>query len=331
MRAVKLFGVGDLRTIDVAMPEPRPGEILVRVEAAGICGTDRHILKGEFPSRPPVILGHELSGMVVALGEGVTGLAEGARVTVDPNIVCGTCPACRVGRVNLCHRLSAIGVHRDGGFAEYCVTPAAQAVELPRSLDPLHGALCEPLACCIHAVDIGGPVPGERAIVIGGGVIGLLTVQLLRNAGVETMILTRQKGKQDLGLSLGAVAAATSVEDALAIWPEGADLVMECAGVPATVAASQHLARRGGRIVVLGVLAAGAKVEIEPFDLLVREIQMHYSFINPFTQGRAAQMIAENKVSVAPLITRTIPLSEAASVIAAPPAGGEVRVLAVPE
>jgi L-iditol 2-dehydrogenase len=330
MKAAKLFGVGDLRTVDVPRPEPGPGDVLVRVEAAGVCGTDRHILKGEFPSRPPVILGHELSGIVVARGDAVAGIAIGDRVTIDPNITCGTCPACRVGRVNLCHNLSAIGVHRDGGFAEYCLAPATQAVALPAKLDPLHGALCEPLACCIHGTDIGAPRPGERAIVIGGGVIGLLTAQLLRNAGAEVMVLTRQKDKRDLALSLGAAATAATLDEALALWPEGGDLVIECAGVPETVSAAQRLASRGGRIVVLGVLPAGAKVAIEPFDLLVREIQLHHSFLNPFTQGRAARMIADGSIRIAPLITRTITLSEAAAAIAAPPAPGEVRVVAVP-
>lgn len=331
MHATRLYAIGDLRTVEVPEPTATAGEIVIRVEAAGICGTDRHILKGEFPSAPPVTLGHEFCGIVTELGEGVSGISLGDRVTCDPNISCGTCPACRRGRVNLCQNLRAIGIHRDGGFAEYAALPARQAFLLPADLHPHHGAFCEPLACCIHGVDIGAPIAGERVLVIGGGVIGLLTLQLVRNAGADAMLLTRQQSKRDLATDLGAFATAATPDEARGIWPEGADLVIECAGVAETVALSQTLARSGGRIVVLGVLASGEKVAIEPFDLLFREVQMLYSFINPFTQGRAARMIADAKIRIAPLISRTLPLSDAAESIAAAARRGEIRALVVPD
>lgn len=329
MKATRLNAIGDLALAEVPVPEPRIGEVLVKVAACGICGTDRHLYRGEFPSKPPVTLGHEFTGIVTACGPGVTGITMGQRVTCDPNIACGTCPACRVGRVNLCRNLQAIGLTRDGGFAEYAAIPASQAFVLPDDLHPYHGAFCEPLACCIHGVDMGAPVPGERVIVIGGGVIGLLTLQLVRNAGADAMLVTRQASKRDLAVELGAAETAASPEAALAIWPEGADLVIECAGVAETVEMAQHLARSGGRIVVLGVLAAREKVQIEPFDLLFREVQMLFSFINPFTQGRAARLIAEGKVNVAPLLSRTLPLDEAAAAIIAPPRPGEIRALVI--
>lgn len=330
MHAIRLHTVGDLRHDRVSAPEPGPGEVLVRVEAAGICGTDRHILKGEFPSAPVLTLGHEFCGIVTALGQGAAGHRIGDRVTCDPNISCGTCDQCRAGRVNLCRNLSAIGVHRDGGFAEYAAIPAGQAFALPAGLHPHHGAFCEPLACCIHGVDMGKPVAGERALVIGGGVIGLLVVQLLRNAGAEVMLLTRDRGKRGLALDLGASLTAGNATDALAAWPDGADLVVECAGIAETVALSQRLARSGGRIVILGVLAAGEKVAIEPFDLLFREVQMLFSFINPFTHARAARMIADGSIQVAPLISRTLSFDEAVDAIANPPARGEIRALVIP-
>lgn len=329
MLATRLHGIGDLRTETVPAPEPAPGEVLVKVAACGICGTDRHIFRGEFPSRAPVTLGHEFTGTVTATGAGVTGLDIGTRVTCDPNIACGTCAACRAGRVNLCRNLQAIGITRDGGFAAYAAIPAGQAFVLPDGLHPHHGAFCEPLACCVHGVDMGRPVAGERVIVIGGGVIGLLTVQLARNAGAEVMLITRQASKRDLAMDLGATHAAATAEAALAIWPDGADLVFECAGVAETLAGAQRLARSGGRIVVLGVLAAGEKVAIEPFDLLFREVQMLFSFINPFTQGRAAQMIADGRIRVAPLISRMLPIDEAAAAIMAPARAGEVRALVI--
>ncbi len=329
MRATRLFATGDIRTVEVPVPEPGPGEVLVRVAAAGICGTDRHLFKGEFPCRPPVTLGHEFAGTVVAVGAGAD-VPEGALVACDPNTWCGRCEACLRGRVNLCANNVATGIHRDGGFAEYAVFPAHKAVVLPEGMDPRHGAFCEPLACTLHGIDIGAPRAGERVLVLGGGVIGLLALQLARLAGAETMLLTRHPDKRALGGRLGADATAASPEEALALWPGGADLTLECAGVPETVTGAGRLTRSGGRIVVLGVLPQGEAVPIEPFDLLFREIQLRFAFINPFTQTRAAGLIAGGRVAVEPLISRSIPLGEAAEAIANPARPGEVKVLVLP-
>lgn len=328
MRATQLFKTGDIRTVDVPQPVPGPGEILIKVEAAGICGTDRHLYHGEFPSVPGKTLGHEFSGLVVDSGD--SGIAEGTRVTCDPNTWCGTCEQCQRGRVNLCTRNVATGIHRDGGFAEYCAFPASKAVALPDDLDPLHGAFCEPLACTLHGMDMGAARPGERVLVIGGGVIGLMAVQIARLAGAEVMLLTRSASKQALGRETGAHHAADSETGFREVWPQGADLVVECAGVRETIALAPRLARTGGRVVVLGVLPQGAQVSVEPFDLLFREVQMHFSFLNPFTHARAAQMISDGTISVAPLVSRTITLDEAAGAIAAPALPGEVRAIVVP-
>lgn len=328
MRATRLIEVGDIRTVDAPMAASGPGDIVIKVEAAGICGTDRHLFKGEFPSVPRTTLGHEFSGLVVDAGD--SDIPAGARVTCDPNTWCGACDQCRRGRVNLCVNNLATGIGRDGGFAEYCAFPASKAHILPDDLDPLFGAFCEPLACTLHGMDIGAAQPGERVLIIGGGVIGLFAVQLARNAGADVMLLTRSADKQALGQSLGAERVAGVPEQVLDQWPTGADLVVECAGVCATVEMSPRLTRTGGRIVVLGVLPSGQPVSIEPFDLLFREIQMHFSFLNPFTHARASQMIADGDVSIAPLISRRITLDEAPHAIANPPQPGEVRAIVVP-
>lgn len=330
MRAVRLFGIDDLRLSAPPEPEPGPGELLVRVEAAGICGTDRHLARGEFPCTPPVILGHEFCGTVAALGPGTAGPAVGTRVTCDPNIACGACPPCLAGRVNLCLNLRAVGIHRDGGFADLAAIPAHRALPLPAAMDPDHGAFCEPLACCVHALDVAAVRPGMRVAVLGGGVIGLLCQQLARLGGADVLTITRQAAKRGVALATGAAHAAATVEDALAVWPFGADVVLECAGVAATVRDAPRLAARGGRVVIVGVLAQGARVEIEPFDLLFREVSLLTAFVNPFTQGRAAALIAEGRVDPAPLITRRVGLEEAARVIAADPGPGEIKVIVHP-
>ena len=329
MQATRLFQTGEIRTVEVPVPKPDAGEILIKVEASGICGTDRHLFKGEFPSLPGTTLGHEFSGIIV--DEGDTGLVAGTRVTCDPNTWCGTCAQCLRGRVNLCKNNVATGIHRDGGFAEYCAFPAAKAVALPPDLDPLNGAFCEPLACTLHGMDLGAAQPGERVLVIGGGVIGLMAVQIARLAGAEVALLTRSTEKQKLGRDIGAHHAVGDPDAFRDLWAEGADLVVECAGVAATVALAPSLTRTGGRVVVLGVLPQSAQVPIEPFDLLFREVQMHFSFLNPFTHSRAAHMIAEGHISVAPLISRTITLNQTADAIALPPPKGEVRAIVAPE
>jgi threonine dehydrogenase-like Zn-dependent dehydrogenase len=283
--------------------------------------------------------GHEFAGIVEAVGASVSGFSVGDRVTGDPNIACGRCTHCHAGRVNLCRNLSAIGIHRDGGFADYVVLPQKQAFRLPAGLKPTHGAFCEPLACCLHGADLAAIRPGASVAVLGGGVIGLLTVQLAKLAGAKTIILsTRQASRRALAEDLGATATidpgAADVIDAVAgpagLVPGGVDVVFECAGVRDTVEQSVRLAKAGGTVVIVGVVPQGMKVAIEPFDLLFRELKVLGSFLNPYTHGRAAELIASGAIEIDRLISRQVALEEAPAVIANPPAPGEVKVLVVP-
>lgn len=339
MKAVRLEAVGSIAMHDVGKPFIGADELLVRIEACGVCGTDRHLFHGEFPCRPPVTLGHEFSGIIEATGLAVSGFAIGDRVTGDPNIACGRCPHCHAGRVNLCGNLQAIGIHRDGGFAEYLALPQKQAFLLPADLKPTHGAFCEPLGCCLHGADLAGIRPGSSVAVLGGGVIGLLTVQLAKLAGAKTIILsTRQASRRALAEELGATAAVDPnaadffdvVTGPSGLAPGGVDVVLECAGVRETVEQSMRLARAGGTVVIVGVMPQGMKVAFEPFDLLFRELKILGSFLNPFTHRRAADLIASGAIEIDRLISRQVTLEEAPAVIANPPAPGEVKVLVVP-
>lgn len=339
MRAARLNGVGEMRVEDVPKPVPGRGELLVRVEATGVCGSDRHMFRGEYPTALPVTLGHEFAGIVEAAGPEVDRFGPGARITGDPNIACGYCPACRIGRPNLCHNLTAIGVFRDGGFADYVLVPEQQAYALPAGLDPLHGAFCEPLACCLHGLDVARIAPGSSVAVLGGGVIGLLMVELARLAGATTVILsTRQAPRRALALELGATHAVDpEAGDAVAaiagpagIVPGGVDVVLECAGVPETFTQSIVVARRGGTVVVFGVMAKGEMVGVEPFDLLFRELRLESAYLNPLTHGRAAVLVASGALALDPLISRTIPLIDLPEFLAAPPPFGEVKTIVVP-
>ncbi|RWI24435.1 MAG: iditol 2-dehydrogenase [Mesorhizobium sp.] len=339
MRAVRLEAIGGIALRAVDKPAPGPEDVLVRIEACGVCGTDRHLFHGEFPCTPPVTLGHEFCGIVEAVGDAVSGIAVGDRVTGDPNIACGRCSQCRAGRVNLCSNLRAIGIHRDGGFADYVVMPQGQAFLLPGNLQPTHGAFCEPLACCLHGIDLAGIRPGDSVVVLGGGVIGLLTVQLAKLAGAATIILsTRQASRRALAEELGATAtvdpSAVDPIEAIAgkagFVPGGVDVVLECAGVRDTVEQSMRIAKAGGTVVIVGVMPQGQKVAFEPFDVLFRELKVLGSFINPFTHRRAADLIASGAIEIDKLISRQVPLEEAPQVISNPAAPGEVKVLVVP-
>lgn len=339
MKAARLEAIGEFFVRTVEKPEPGPDDLLVRIEAAGICGTDRHLFHGEFPCRPPVTLGHEFSGIVEAVGKAVIDVRPGMRITGDPNIHCGRCAQCRRGRVNLCENLQAIGIHRDGGFADYVLVPQKQAHQLPLSLPPEHGAFCEPLACCLHGTDMAGIKPGSTVVVLGGGVIGMLVVQLARLAGATTVILvTRQAVRRKLAEEIGATHSfdpgsgdtIEGIAGKAGLLPGGADVVIECAGVAETVAEAPKLARNGGTVVILGVLPQGETVEFEPFDLLFREVKILTSFLNPFTHGRAAALIASGTIKVDRLISRRIGLDDLPDAVANPPRPGEVKVLVMP-
>ncbi len=339
MRAARLVNIADMRIEDLPVPQPGPDDLLVRVEACGICGSDRHMFRGEYPTALPVTLGHEFCGIIEAVGEGVTRLKPGDRITGDPNIACGHCRNCRGGRPNLCDNLTAIGVFRDGGFAEHVLVPEGQAVLLPSDLPAVRGAFAEPLACCLHGLDVDRIRPGDSVAIVGGGVIGLLMVQLARLAGATRVILlTRQKPRRELAEAVGAThtldAARPDAIDAVAgpggIVPGGADIVLECAGVPQTLADAIALARRGGTIVPFGVTPKGATIAVEPYALLTRELRIEAAWLNPLTHERAAQLIAGGALELDRLVTRTVPLGEVPAIVGAAPAFGEVKIVAVP-
>lgn len=207
------YFLGDQRieTRPLALPEPGEGQVLVKVSACGVCGTDVHIFhggKGSAEVEPPVILGHEFSGRIVKIGDGVTGLEIGQLVTIDPNIYCGRCRPCRRGQKQMCHHMRAVGVNMDGGFADACLVPYAQCVPVAQDVDPELAALAEPLACCLHGIDRAGIRPGENVLVIGGGTIGQIMLQLARLAGAAKVLLSEPVEKRRaLAVQLGADAA----------------------------------------------------------------------------------------------------------------------------
>lgn len=337
MHALRLEQLGAVSLRAVPPPVAAAGEVVVRVAVAGICGTDRHLISGEYPAAPPVTLGHEFEGVVAEAGPGTT-TTVGTRVAVDPNIACLNCRYCRMGLVAHCTNLRAIGVDRDGGLAELTRVPQRQAYELPADLAPGFGALCEPLACCLRAMDHALVQPGDKVAVMGGGVIGQLLAQLARVSGARVVLVTRQKGRRALAESLGAAATVdpidTDVGEAIAgphgFAPGGVDVAFEAAGVEDTFHKAMEVARCAGKVIVVGSAPSSLTLSISPFELFARELQIIGSHLNPLTHGRAVEMAASGLLDLGPLITKTVGLSEVETVLMQPEAPGDVKVQVVP-
>lgn len=303
---------GDIKVLDIPVPEINEGEVLVKVRACGVCGTDLHIYKGgtgSAPVKPPIVLGHEFSGEVVAIGDNVDNVKVGDKVAVDPNIYCGKCEFCRTGKKELCENLKAIGINYNGGFEEYCAVPAAQVYKLPDSLDFISGAMMEPLACCIHGVDLAGIKSGDVVLVLGGGAIGLIIAQLARLSGASKVIVSEpMEVRRALALRLGADIVVNPVEnDLIEVLKmngiSGADVVFECVGSKITAKQALDVVKRGGHIILFGVAGVDDEVALRPFDVYQKQLTIRGSFINPDTNYRAVELLGSGRLIVKDLVT----------------------------
>ena len=330
MKAVVLSAVNKLALAEVERPKPGVKECLVKVLACGICGTDRHIYHGEYPSAKPVILGHEFGGVIEEIGSD-SKFQVGQVVSVDPNIVCGNCADCKVGRTAFCPDLTALGVNVNGGLAEYVLTPESQIYPVRKDLNPLHLAFIEPLACSIRGIDLANLKGGERVAVLGGGVIGLLVVQLAKLAGAsEIVLITRQKFRRDVALKIGATRVVDPKVENVNTEIANMDVTFECAGAGETFEQALNITRRGGSVIVLGLTASDATLEVNPFNIVVKELRIQGSFLNPLTQARAAELVESGKLNLEILISKVVDLAGVQAVLDAPPAEGDIKYIACP-
>lgn len=317
--------------------EPGEGQVLVKVCACGICGTDVHIYdggKGSADVTPPVILGHEFSGHIVKLGSSVTGLEVGQLITVDPNIYCGKCRPCRQGQKQMCHHMKAVGVTMDGGFADYCLVPYAQCVPVPAGTDPELAALAEPLACCLHGVDRAGIHPGENVLVIGGGTIGQIMLQLARLAGAAKVVLSEPvEARRELAVRLGADAAIDPVHENFAqrlsqlLGRDGADVVIECVGSPSTSAQAIDAAAGCGKVLLFGVPNPDAVLQTKMYPIFQKELTVMGSFVNPDTHSRAVALLSSGQMRLKELITHRFPVSQLEDAIQMQTSPASIKVL----
>lgn len=338
MKAGLLKSINSFQVSDIPKPERKHGEILIKVLACGICGSDRHFIKGEFPTKPPVVLGHEFGGIIEEVGSD-SHYKVGSKVTVDPNIFCGKCEFCGNGQVSFCINLSALGVHRDGGMSKFVSVPESQIYVLPDTVPDNHLAFCEPISCCLRGLDLARIEVGNTVLIIGGGAIGLIMIQLAKLSGAKVIILsTRQKERRELALKLGATHTidpnSVSLDEAIngtgGLSIDGVDVVLECAGTIKTFEDSISVVKRGGTVIVFGVTPEGETAKISPLTIMNKEIRIQGSWINPFTHGRAAAIVASGVLDLDSLISKVISIDDLPEIFANPPGKGDIKYIVNP-
>jgi 2-desacetyl-2-hydroxyethyl bacteriochlorophyllide A dehydrogenase len=334
MRAALLHGPRDLRVETIPDLVPGPGEVVVRVLAVGLCGTDYSIWSGARPVRYPLVMGHEFIGRVAAVGEGVTGLAPGVKVAVEPNYSCGECALCREGNRNLCLARTAVGIDVDGGLGEQARLPARVCWPAPADLSDDQLLLAEPLAVVTRAVGRGGAAAGETAAVLGVGTHGLQAIQVLRARGLSVLAVGRSEGRLEVARALGAAAAvSTATSSAVAAaralsGREGVDLVVETAGSAEAVGQAVELARPGGRVVLTGLPHQPSAVEF--FWVVRRELTILGSMIYQTEFPEAIRLLASGAVRTERLLTHRFPLADAQGAFDAHRSPGSIKIAVFP-
>ena len=319
---------------------PGRGEVRVRVAACGVCGTDVHIYhgsKGSADVTPPVVLGHEFAGVVEAVGPGVDAVAVGDHVTVDPNMYCGKCHYCQIGKKQLCTNLQAYGVNRNGGFAEACVVKQEQCYRLDPQVPLKYGAMTEPLACALHGLDRANIRQGDTVCILGGGAVGLMMVQLARQAGASKVLLSEPVlRRREIGLMVGADAAIDPIHEDLSarvretVGMDGVDVVIECVGNSIAVKQGLQICKRGTTLVLFAVHPMDELDQVSPFEIYNKELTIVGSIINPDTHGRAAAMINSGRIQLEPLITHSFPMEELEQAILMQMSNESIKVLVEP-
>lgn len=318
MLRANLASSGKINLEEVEIPQINSGKVLIEVKVCGICGSDIHTYKGtNVFTHPPVVLGHEFSGIVSEIDSGAKNFKKGERVTVEPNVVCGKCYNCRNGRYNICRNVKVIGGGGyDGAFAEYVVVPEDRLLRLPEEMDFEEGALIEPAAVAVHAIRVSRQRIGDRVAVLGAGPIGLLVMQVARLAGAKEIVITdsldyRLEKALELGADRVINPACANVVEAIKkdYGTEGIDLVYDCVGAERTIFEAIQIARKGTRIILVGVPEKRIGVDLALVN--DRELELIGSMMYVKEDFLTAQdLIETGKVKVKSLVTHHFRLKE---------------------
>lgn len=325
MRAAVLHGAGDVRIEEVPFPTPAPGELVLRTLAATTCGTDRKVARRGYHARmlrPPALLGHEVAGEVIAVGDGVPPDRIGSRVVAANSAPCGDCRFCAAGRESLCLDL----LFWNGAFAEACRVPArvvSRNVLEIGSTDAVRAAMTEPLACCVKGIEDAGVAAGQRTLVVGLGSVGLMLVALARLAGARVTASARRPAARDLGVRLGATDAMPF--DEVSRHAKEFDVVFDAAGAAESVAESLRAVGRGGVVSLFAGCPTETRVDVDVTRAHYEEIRILGSFHHTPRHFRAAfDLIASGRIDLAPLVSDRIGLDDLPSHLLAP-SGGRLK------
>lgn len=300
----------------VIVPEPVTGadDVLIKVHAAGICGTDLHIFKGEYEATYPLTPGHEFSGEVVAVGANVRNFKVGDRVTADPNIPCNRCSYCQQNEPNQCRNLRAIGVTQNGAFAEYVIAPDGNVFNIGE-MSYSAAALIEPLACVVWGLKQVDAQAGNSALVLGAGPMGCLVAQGLRSAGAAQVVVTdvapwRLRMAENLGVSAAVLADESQASRLKTLSPDGFDIVVDATGIPAVLESAFQYAKPRGKIWVFGVTPIGSFVKFPAYEVFRRDLKIIGSFAVNRTFPQSIALVQSGAIQVEPLISHELPLDE---------------------
>lgn len=332
-------GEGHVEIGEIPEPHAPPHHVVLQVAAAGVCGTDIHIYHDEYPSNPPVVLGHETAGTVVEVGEGVGRVRLGDRVTTETFYhVCGQCGFCRTGYPNLCAERKSIGSGVNGAMTKYVVVPERNCHLLPDHVDLVAASITEPLACCVHAVlEKGGVLPGDVALVSGPGAIGQFAHQVAKAAGATTIVcgVTGDEGRLELARELGADHVVNALTDDLKglvmdlTDGRGVDIAVEAAGANASLSQCLDLVRKGGTLSQMGLFSRPVTIDMTLVPM--KEIRLSGTFSQvPSAWPRAVRLLAEGKINSRRMITRQVPITDWQSAFEAFNARSECKIVVTP-
>lgn len=327
MKSAVFHGKRDIRVEEREIPRVGPGEVLIKVMACGVCGSDLHIYEGDQGSTtttPPLIQGHEFSGVIEKVGEGVTNCKIGDRVCVDPADNCNECYYCASGMMGHCEHMGAIGTNIDGGFSQYCKVKAKLVHHLEDDVTFIQAAMAEPLACCINGADRSDIKVGDNVVVYGGGMIGLLILQLSLLKGASNVVLVEPvEEKRQVALKLGASLTINPIEENVkeVLQKNGINHVqvaIETCGLKSTSEEAVEIVDRQGTVILFAVTGVDAKIDLKTYQVFQKELTIKGSYCSPYDMGRAVELLNAHRVDVTSMLGGKEPLEGLADILRDP-------------
>jgi 2-desacetyl-2-hydroxyethyl bacteriochlorophyllide A dehydrogenase len=306
MKALQITKPHELKIVTLERPEPGPGEVLIKVMASGICGTDIHILEGEYVGAYPVIPGHEFAGVVEQTGQAVSRIKVGDKVAVEPNIACDNCSYCLNNQQNFCENWQAVGVTLPGGMAEYVIVPEKAVFDIGE-LEFEEGAFVEPLSCVLHGVQKTGIRLADRVVILGAGPIGILLLQAVSVQGAQSVtVVELDQARAEAAQAVGADQIYRSLDD---LSQDAFEVIIDATGVIPVMKRTPEFARKGAKILLFGV-PPKTTVEFDAFTLFLKGLTVLTSYTSVRNSLQAIDLLKNKRINVKPLISHRLPLAE---------------------